>query len=603
MTDREHRHDPDLLVPAALASGSPAALTPGASGALSERGFWQALTSVEQDALVASADEVEYPIGDVLWREGQTADHVLVILSGWIRVCVERDGSERIIAFRGPGDIIGERAALLLRQRSATIVAMDTVRALRMSTQEFAAYLSDQPRVLAVLEREMYDRLTEQANGAPPAQTYGVPSARLSGRAYGAPLAGQAYGASSAPLSEQAYGASSAPLSEQAYGAPLSGQAYGSSSAPLSEQAYGVPSVSENPPGQAPVAPGFPSPAAPPHTPPGQSATVLPATPYEPSPYVMPSYPVMHPYGPAAQYGPPQRYAGAPPHTTNPHTTNPYATNPYNPYTAQPYTWHPSNPYAGLPPYSTELSSDATWPPHPAASPYHAVVPQHTVPMASGAEPFQQDGTMRHGSAAVGAGPSWAGQNCSILFTDIAGFSDAVHRDDTDRLAVRSAMYGFLRDAFRASRVPWDACHREDRGDGALIVVPPGVPTAAVIDPMIARLAALLRRHNRRSSRAVRIQLRVALHVGPVMPDAEGVAGWPVIHTARLLEARPLKERLAATGADLGFIASSFVYDSVIAHSPGYVDAADYEPVRCRVKESDVRGWMHLLGAPVHPAC
>ncbi|TDC88166.1 cyclic nucleotide-binding domain-containing protein, partial [Actinomadura sp. 7K507] len=130
-------------------------------------GFWGSLTETEQAALLAAAEEIVYPVGTVLWWEGQAADQAVVICSGSIRVSVERGGHEQIIAFRGPGDIIGERAALLLRRRSATIVAMDTVHGLRMTTQQFVTYLSEHPRVLAIMEREVYDRLTEQT-GPPP---------------------------------------------------------------------------------------------------------------------------------------------------------------------------------------------------------------------------------------------------------------------------------------------------------------------------------------------------------------------------------------------------------------------------------------------------
>ncbi|WP_157430970.1 cyclic nucleotide-binding domain-containing protein [Actinomadura macra] len=545
MAEREHRHDPDEFVhpvpDTADAAPSPAPSTergespsrdlaelgrhydlvgthqgytppvaptepPGPeNAATASSGFWQALTPVERSALVVSAREIAFLMGDVLWCEGQIADHVLLIRSGWIRVCIEREGHEQIIAFRGPGDIIGERAALMLRQRSATIVAMDDVRALRMTTQEFAAYLNTFPRVLGVLEREMYERLTEQAGS----------------------------------------------LAQTAPGEPI--------------PQYGT-------------------------------------------------HPVTHPYGPASQFGPPQRYAGEPPFLGHPHVTHPHP--------ACPFAWHlytGLNPYAGISPYQTGSHPAPSQVPHPSqahqSQPTHHMATHHMATQPIATRPMTTHPMTTHPIATqhtalapltdpadMTTTPSWAGQNCTIVFTDIAGFSNEVSRDDLDRRAMRDAMYGFLREAFEESHVPWDSCHREDRGDGALFVIPPETPTSTVIDPMIARLGALLRRHNRRSSEAVRMQLRVALHVGPVMPDGEGVSGWPVIQTARLLDAPILKDRLAQSGADLGFIASSFVYESVIAHSPGYVNAADYERVRCRVKQTDVEGWMHLLGTPVQPA-
>jgi hypothetical protein len=140
------------------------------------------------------------------------------------------------------------------------------------------------------------------------------------------------------------------------------------------------------------------------------------------------------------------------------------------------------------------------------------------------------------------------------VFTDVAGFSDPV-RNDGDRDVVRTAMYEILRSAFEASGVPWAACYREDRGDGAVIVVPPTISTQRVVDPLVAELTGRLRQYNRRASEVVRIQLRVALHVGPVGKDAEGLTGQAVISAARIVDAPVIKARLAAEQADLVFAA------------------------------------------------
>ncbi|MGP4026133.1 cyclic nucleotide-binding domain-containing protein [Actinomadura sp. 3N407] len=472
------------------------------------QGFWGSLTEIERAALHATAEEVVYPVGTVLWFEGQSADQAIVIRSGSIRVSVERDGRERIIAFRGPGDIIGERAALLLRRRSATIVAMDTVHGLRMTTQQFVTYLSDHPRVVAVMERQIYDRLTEQT-GPPPR-----------------PPASYAHAAHHVP--------------------------------------------------QPPCLTG---------TPPGHTTTANPyATGTPPYAIAAPPYPPeTHPHATGTQpYGTDtQTYAtGTQPYATSAQT---YATGPAQ-LTYPPVGHAPYPAATGGSAYMVRSPGGGSWPVHPVAAPRAPSHAQATQPMVI-----------------TPPGPSWAGQNCTIVYTDIAGFT-ASHRNDADRLDMRHAMYAVLREAFEESRVPWDACHTEDRGDGALIVVPPEVPTAAVIDPMLAALAVRLRRHNQRSSGAVRIQLRVAVDVGPVMPDPPGVTGWALIHTARLLDARPLKDRLAATGADLGFIASQFVYESVITHSAGHVNPAEYEPISCRVKKLKTEGWIHLRGVPAQSA-
>ncbi|MBO2465092.1 cyclic nucleotide-binding domain-containing protein [Actinomadura violacea] len=403
----------------------------GAAGRPARPGFWASLAPLEQAAFIAAAHEAEYPLGEVLWREGDAADHLLVIRSGAVRICVDRDGGERIVAFRGPGDIIGERAALLLRRRSATVVAVDTVRALWMTTQEFAAYLTAHTRVVAVVEKEVYDRLTERVF----------------------------------PSQEQA----------RATAAPI----------------------------------------------------------------------------------------------------DPYAA-PIDPYTG-------TSAYAAVTPYDDDgvLSPYAAR----AAEPTLRLTPSYAQPKGA------PGGSYATALKEPPARRPWAGHICSIMFVDIASFS-APYRNDIDRLEMRRIMYELLWEAFAESGVPWDECHREDRGDGALIVVPPETPVAAV-EPVVARLAASLRRHNQAAQEAVRIQLRMALHVGPVTTDPQGVSGSSVIHAARLLDARPLRQRLAETRADLGFVASAFVYESVLAHAPGH-DSARYAPFTCRVKESRLKGWMRL---------
>ena len=163
-------------------------------------------------------------------------------------------------------------------------------------------------------------------------------------------------------------------------------------------------------------------------------------------------------------------------------------------------------------------------------------------------------------------------------------------------------MYEILRSAFEASGVPWAACYREDRGDGAVIVVPPTISTLRAVDPLVAELAARLRQYNRRASEVVRIQLRVALHVGPVGKDPEGLTGQAIISAARIVDAPVIKARLAAEQADLVFAASDYVYDHVVRNCGGQVDPAAFEHMECQVKESYVSAWVHLAGRVVRPA-
>jgi len=209
------------------------------------------------------------------------------------------------------------------------------------------------------------------------------------------------------------------------------------------------------------------------------------------------------------------------------------------------------------------------------------------------------DSQPRPKSVRAAADFAWSSLGCSIFAADVAAFGGP-QRNDTDRVVIRTAMYRVLRDAFEESSIRWTACYREDRGDGVLIIVPPTVSTVLIVDPLLALLAAKLRRHNRHASDAVRMQFRVAVHVGPVFSDPEGLSGEALIQTARMLDAPVLKQALAAANADMAFITSTYVYDTIIKHGPGFIDPATYQPVEVNVKESKLPAWLHLSRNPAN---
>jgi CRP-like cAMP-binding protein len=345
--------------------------------------FWGSLTVAERRALAASARQETFAAGAILWRQHQHADHAVVIRSGQVSVYTENATEKRrVIATRGPGDIVGERAALHAGIRSATVVAVNAVRALVIQTEDFVEFADDHPRVIKVMEDQIYGRLAESQ------------------------------------------------------------------------------------PNQLAV---------------GEAAGLFPAA-----------------------------------------------------------------------------------------------------------------------SGSVRSWESWAGQNCSIFLTDITAFSDS-SRDDQDRIEIRGKMYRMLAEAFTDCCVPWHECYREDRGDGALIIIPPGTPTYAVVDAVVMPLAAALRLHNHHASDAVRIQLRVAIHVGPVTKDPEGISGHAINEAARFVEAAPLKKRMAECAADLGFVASRFVYDTAISQRSGSISPTAYRKIQFQAKKSRHIAWMYLSGTAENP--
>ncbi len=75
-----------------------------------------------------------------------------------------------------------------------------------------------------------------------------------------------------------------------------------------------------------------------------------------------------------------------------------------------------------------------------------------------------------------------------------------------------------------------------------------------------------------------------------------GVSGEAIIVTARLVEAPQFKRAIDASGASLGVIASTFIYETVIKHSR---DLTGYSQVQVDVKETSVTAWMKVFNMSV----
>jgi CRP-like cAMP-binding protein len=124
--------------------------------------FLAALSTEETAALRAPAVVRSFPRGTALFHERQAADRVLVVLQGCVKLsCVSEGGKEVVLAIRGPGDLLGELAAIDGEPRSATATALEPVEALSLSAGDFGSFLEAHPRValalLAVLTRRLRD--------------------------------------------------------------------------------------------------------------------------------------------------------------------------------------------------------------------------------------------------------------------------------------------------------------------------------------------------------------------------------------------------------------------------------------------------------------
>ncbi|WP_067456262.1 hypothetical protein [Actinomadura macra] len=219
-----------------------------------------------------------------------------------------------------------------------------------------------------------------------------------------------------------------------------------------------------------------------------------------------------------------------------------------------------------------------------APSHHHPSTPQPDTPQA---------GPIQDGAAAPSLTP--CGAYHPIVFFDIAAFGNSSRDNDIQRF-VRSGLYQILHCAFGHVGAPPTAYYRQDYGDGVLAIFPPTIP-ADTIAALPLWLHREIRRYNKCASPIAHIQLRAAFHVGPVYWDDHGAYGQAVIHAARLIDAQPVREALASTGADLAFVISGLVYNDVIQHHPQLADPP-YRSLTARVKESTITAWLTLPDAP-----
>ncbi|NVI87984.1 cyclic nucleotide-binding domain-containing protein [Actinomadura sp. BRA 177] len=388
--------------------------------------FWCALNSGERRHVRDAARPRAYGPGAPILRQGYPADYVVVILSGWTKVRVDRTGEERIVAVRGPGDLVGERALFDGDTWSATVVALDTVRALVVTAADFRLIVRRHPGVMSALEKQAHDRTVEEAT-----------------RTSGTEIAD----------TERRLAALFTTLSRARHGAlPVTGR----------ELAGWTSS----------------SPAA--------VASVL------------------------------NDWGGA-----------------------------------GL---------------------VHA---------EGGMIDVLDPDRLERLTVAGGPSPDPAPvsdfldrQDCTVLFAEVVGFGSR-DRTEADRAAIRRTLYRSLEESFDVAGVSWAACHHEDRGDGVLLVVPPGIPASAPADPLVAALAERIARYGGEAVEAQRFQVRVAVDTGPVLAAPDGVTGAALARAARLLGADVLRRRLSSGTAVLGLIVSTAVHDLINGQAFDRVQADD----------------------------
>jgi hypothetical protein len=183
----------------------------------------------------------------------------------------------------------------------------------------------------------------------------------------------------------------------------------------------------------------------------------------------------------------------------------------------------------------------------------------------------------------------------TIVVVDVADFTAPART--ADMLSIHEGLYEVLEPAFAESGVDLDACVVEDRGDGALVLVPADFPKAQLADLLPDRLVAAVRRHNANRPEHSRFRLRLGLHAGDIRRGSNGWTGHSVNTAFRLIDAAEVKSALATTDGVVAMVVSDSFYTQVIADDSGAAPES-YRRVHVRVKNFESAAWLRLPGVP-----
>ena len=102
-----------------------------------------------------------YRDGEVIFRQGDAADYMLVIQEGQVEVLEEFEGQEVQLAVSGAGEVIGEMAIFEHETRSATVRALGKARVLTIDEKTFLRYVHQDPSFAYQLLKMLSNRVRQ----------------------------------------------------------------------------------------------------------------------------------------------------------------------------------------------------------------------------------------------------------------------------------------------------------------------------------------------------------------------------------------------------------------------------------------------------------
>ena len=124
--------------------------------------FLARIQRADQGFLLGDCTPRAFSANAVLFHRGDPSDFAVFLLSGWAKVFTgSLNGHEALLALRGPGDVLGELAAIDGRPRSATVQTLMPARAAVLSAERLLNRLRQRPDIAIALLGHVADRLRD----------------------------------------------------------------------------------------------------------------------------------------------------------------------------------------------------------------------------------------------------------------------------------------------------------------------------------------------------------------------------------------------------------------------------------------------------------
>jgi len=121
--------------------------------------MFRGLSAEDQLRLASLADLRDFQRGDAIWREGDPAEHLTVILRGRVKIVRHGESGDVILELFGEGEPVGAIAVYNYMPYPASAICLEPVTLLRLPRREYFELLDRNPEFARGIIREL-TRLT-----------------------------------------------------------------------------------------------------------------------------------------------------------------------------------------------------------------------------------------------------------------------------------------------------------------------------------------------------------------------------------------------------------------------------------------------------------